>query len=47
MPYGHASTAGMLVIDRSDIGAYRQGSEPIWLVEEIQRREERPPAGEP
>ncbi|NUK53374.1 hypothetical protein HRW14_24490 [Streptomyces lunaelactis] len=45
MPYGHAITAGMLVLVRSNIGAYRQGSEPVWLVEEIQRPEERLPDG--
>ncbi|WP_251066138.1 hypothetical protein [Streptomyces sp. ISL-36] len=44
MPYGHDITAGMLVIDRSHIGTYRQGSEPIWLVEGVERREERFPA---
>ncbi|WP_415954358.1 hypothetical protein [Streptomyces sp. KLOTTS4A1] len=42
---GHDITAGMLVFDREDFTAYRPGSEPVWLVEEVTGHEERHPVG--
>ncbi|MEV6680708.1 hypothetical protein AB0N09_28160 [Streptomyces erythrochromogenes] len=47
MPYGHTITVGLLVVDRSDIGSYQAGHEPLWLVEAIEQEEDYRPGARP